>query len=162
MARIDIKDLRKSFGAVEVIKGVDLSIEDKEFVVFVGPSGCGKSTMLRLIAGLEEATLGAIELDGDDVTPLTAAERGRGLGKYLLEMALDRAQKNGHGRIYLETTSKFNNETTETQKHDRKGFTKAFKQSPEKLVASKTSFFFPNFSLVPKTRTKNIGPNQTF
>ena len=59
MASISIRDLKKAFGATPVIKGVDLEIADKEFVVFVGPSGCGKSTMLRLIAGLEEATKAA-------------------------------------------------------------------------------------------------------
>ena len=59
-----------------VIKGVDLEIADKEFVVFVGPSGCGKSTMLRLIAGLEESTEGTILLNDEDVTSLTASERG--------------------------------------------------------------------------------------
>ncbi|MEM6761511.1 MAG: ABC transporter ATP-binding protein, partial [Pseudomonadota bacterium] len=76
MARIDLNSIRKSFGTVEVIKGVDLEIADKEFVVFVGPSGCGKSTMLRLIAGLEEVTRGNITIDGKDVTALSAPERG--------------------------------------------------------------------------------------
>ena len=56
MAGIVLRGVHKSFGEVEVIRGVDLEIEDREFVVFVGPSGCGKSTMLRLIGGLEEAT----------------------------------------------------------------------------------------------------------
>jgi multiple sugar transport system ATP-binding protein len=59
--------IRKSFGAVEVIKGVDIDIEDGEFVVFVGPSGCGKSTLLRMIAGLEDITSGTLEIDGDIV-----------------------------------------------------------------------------------------------
>ena len=54
MATIEIRSLRKSFGTAEVIKGVDLDVQDREFVVFVGPSGCGKSTLLRMIAGLEE------------------------------------------------------------------------------------------------------------
>ena len=76
MASISIRDLKKAFGATPVIKGVDLEIADKEFVVFVGPSGCGKSTMLRLIAGLEEATEGSIYLGDEDVTSLTAPERG--------------------------------------------------------------------------------------
>ena len=56
------EDVRKSFGAIEIIHGVDLEIEDGEFIVFVGPSGCGKSTLLRLIAGLEDITRG----DTDD------------------------------------------------------------------------------------------------
>ena len=56
MASLDLRGVVKRFGAVEVIHGLDLSIEDGEFVVFVGPSGCGKSTLLRMIAGLEEVT----------------------------------------------------------------------------------------------------------
>lgn len=76
MSAITIKGLYKSFGSVPVIKGVDLEINDKEFVVFVGPSGCGKSTMLRLIAGLEEASAGSLQLGETDVTSLTAPERG--------------------------------------------------------------------------------------
>ncbi|MBJ3775145.1 ABC transporter ATP-binding protein [Acuticoccus mangrovi] len=76
MAEITLEAITKSFGLVEVIKGVDLRIADKEFVVFVGPSGCGKSTMLRLIAGLEEVTTGKVMIDGEDVTALSAPERG--------------------------------------------------------------------------------------
>ena len=58
MSGLKLRGVRKSFGAVEVIKGIDLDIDDKEFVVFVGPSGCGKSTLLRMIAGLETITGG--------------------------------------------------------------------------------------------------------
>ncbi|MGA0861007.1 MAG: ATP-binding cassette domain-containing protein, partial [bacterium] len=75
MAGIVLRDVHKSFGEVEVIRGVDLEIEDREFVVFVGPSGCGKSTMLRLIGGLEEATEGQIIIGDQDVTGLPPAER---------------------------------------------------------------------------------------
>jgi ABC-type sugar transport system ATPase subunit len=71
-----LKDLRKSFGAVDIIKGIDLTIEPGEFCVFVGPSGCGKSTLLRLISGLEEATSGVIEIGGADVTDAEPSERG--------------------------------------------------------------------------------------
>ena len=56
MASVAIRDVRKAFGAIEVIHGVDVSIADGEFVVLVGPSGCGKSTLLRMIAGLENIT----------------------------------------------------------------------------------------------------------
>ena len=76
MTSVILKSLRKCFGAVEVIKGVDLTIEPGEFCVFVGPSGCGKSTLLRLISGLEEATTGLIEIDGKDVTHAEPSERG--------------------------------------------------------------------------------------
>ncbi|NLS00104.1 ABC transporter ATP-binding protein [Rhizobium sp. P38BS-XIX] len=75
MAIIELKSVRKSFGALDIIPGVDLRVEHGEFVVFVGPSGSGKSTLLRLVAGLEEATGGTISIDGRDVTTLGPAER---------------------------------------------------------------------------------------
>jgi multiple sugar transport system ATP-binding protein len=76
MGKIQLRQVRKSFGDVHVIPGIDLDIEDGEFVVFVGPSGCGKSTLLRLIAGLEDTTSGLIEIDGHDATNLPPAKRG--------------------------------------------------------------------------------------
>jgi multiple sugar transport system ATP-binding protein len=76
MGSIQLQQVRKEFGAVKVIKGVDLDIKDGEFVVFVGPSGCGKSTLLRLIAGLEDVTSGKIVIDGKDATGLGPAQRG--------------------------------------------------------------------------------------
>ncbi|SOE18950.1 sorbitol ABC transporter ATP-binding protein /mannitol ABC transporter ATP-binding protein [Hoeflea halophila] len=76
MGRIQLKQVSKSFGKVEVIPPLDLEINDGEFVVFVGPSGCGKSTLLRLIAGLEDTTSGTIEIDGADATGLPPAKRG--------------------------------------------------------------------------------------
>jgi multiple sugar transport system ATP-binding protein len=76
MARIVLKNVRKVFGEVEVIPGVDLEIDDGEFVVFVGPSGCGKSTLLRLIAGLEDVSGGSIEIDGVNVAREPPAKRG--------------------------------------------------------------------------------------
>src|SRR4029434_3549708 len=66
MASVQLKDVRKAFGRVEVVHGVDISIRDGEFVVLVGPSGCGKSTLLRMVAGLEEITSGEIRI-GDRV-----------------------------------------------------------------------------------------------
>ena len=71
-----LRDIRKSFGAVDVIKGVNLTVEPGEFCVFVGPSGCGKSTLLRLISGLEESTSGVIEIGGTDVTDAEPSARG--------------------------------------------------------------------------------------
>jgi multiple sugar transport system ATP-binding protein len=76
MGKIQLRQVRKSFGDVHVIPGIDLDIEDGEFVVFVGPSGCGKSTLLRLIAGLEDTTGGVIDIDGKDATNLPPAKRG--------------------------------------------------------------------------------------
>jgi alpha-glucoside transport system ATP-binding protein len=76
MAEIKLRDIKKSFGAVDVIKGVDLDIKKGEFVVFVGPSGCGKSTLLRLISGLEDITSGTLEFDGEVVNDLPPSTRG--------------------------------------------------------------------------------------
>ncbi len=76
MGSIRLRNVRKSFGAVDVIPGVDLDIKEGEFVVFVGPSGCGKSTLLRLIAGLEDMTSGEIAIDGRDVSDAPPAQRG--------------------------------------------------------------------------------------
>ncbi|MEL7114150.1 MAG: sn-glycerol-3-phosphate ABC transporter ATP-binding protein UgpC [Pseudomonadota bacterium] len=76
MGAINLTDIHKFFDDVHVIKGVDLEIDEGEFVVFVGPSGCGKSTMLRLISGLEEITSGTIDINSSNVTGLGAAERG--------------------------------------------------------------------------------------
>jgi ABC-type sugar transport system ATPase subunit len=73
---LELKDIRKSFGEVDVIHGIDLEIEEGEFVVFVGPSGCGKSTWLRLIAGLDDPTSGDIRLQGKRVINVPASERG--------------------------------------------------------------------------------------
>jgi len=76
LADVELTALKKSFGRVDVIHGIDLSINAGEFAVFVGPSGCGKSTLLRLIAGLEDATSGSISIDSEDVTEIDAADRG--------------------------------------------------------------------------------------
>ncbi len=76
MAHIQLQNVRKSYGAVNVIKGIDLEIKKGEFMVFVGPSGCGKSTLLRLISGLEEITSGDMLFDGQRVNNLTPPKRG--------------------------------------------------------------------------------------
>ncbi|MDK1385628.1 ATP-binding cassette domain-containing protein [Sinorhizobium sp. 8-89] len=76
MAELQLRDIRKSFGAFEVIKGVSMDIRTGEFMVFVGPSGCGKSTLLRLIAGLEEITSGTLAFDGQIVNQLVPSRRG--------------------------------------------------------------------------------------
>ncbi len=76
MGSIELLDVRKEFGGVKVINGVDLKIPDGAFTVFVGPSGCGKSTLLRLIAGLEDISSGHIKIDGKDVSSVGPAQRG--------------------------------------------------------------------------------------
>lgn len=76
MTALTLKNVCKSFGPVEVLKDIDLSVEEGEFVVFVGPSGCGKSTLLRVIAGLEDATAGEVNIAGDVVNNVPPAKRG--------------------------------------------------------------------------------------
>ena len=76
MSGLTLRSVRKAYGAVEVIKGVDLDITSGEFVVFVGPSGCGKSTLLRMIAGLEGITSGTLSIGGKVVNQVDPAHRG--------------------------------------------------------------------------------------
>ncbi|MEH6445989.1 MAG: sn-glycerol-3-phosphate ABC transporter ATP-binding protein UgpC [Oceanospirillaceae bacterium] len=76
MSGLKLSAVKKSFGNVEIIKGVDLTIKDGEFIVFVGPSGCGKSTLLRTIAGLEDLSAGSIEIGDRVVNHIDAAKRG--------------------------------------------------------------------------------------
>ena len=75
MASIDIAAIRKNYGSIPVLHGVDLAVKDGEFVVLVGPSGCGKSTLLRMIAGLEEITAGEIQIGGQRVNDLEPKDR---------------------------------------------------------------------------------------
>ncbi|CAN7204450.1 ABC transporter ATP-binding protein [Mesorhizobium amorphae] len=76
MGSLKIENVKKAFGPVEVLKGINLEVTDGEFVVFVGPSGCGKSTLLRVIAGLEDSTSGRVVIDGEDVSVTPPAKRG--------------------------------------------------------------------------------------
>jgi sn-glycerol 3-phosphate transport system ATP-binding protein len=76
MANIDIRQVRKSYGKDEVIHGVDLTVNNGEFVVILGPSGCGKSTLLRMIAGLEDISGGEISIGGTVVNDLEPRQRG--------------------------------------------------------------------------------------
>jgi lactose/L-arabinose transport system ATP-binding protein len=76
MSSIALSAIRKSFGSVEVIRDIDLSIAEGEFCIFVGPSGCGKSTLLRMIAGLETVTEGEIRIGDKVVNDLAPADRG--------------------------------------------------------------------------------------
>ena len=76
MATLELASIVKSFDKTTILHGIDLSVKDGEFVVFVGPSGCGKSTLLRVIAGLESPTSGEIRIDGQNVNAVSAAHRG--------------------------------------------------------------------------------------
>jgi multiple sugar transport system ATP-binding protein len=76
MATLELKQITKTFDDTHVIKGIDLEVNDREFVVFVGPSGCGKSTLMRMIAGLESATSGDILIDGQRINDVPPADRG--------------------------------------------------------------------------------------
>jgi ABC-type sugar transport system ATPase subunit len=76
MSGLTLRDVRKRYGDVQVMHGVDLDIEDGEFVVFVGPSGCGKSTLLRMIAGLEEISDGTVAIGDQVVNDVAASKRG--------------------------------------------------------------------------------------
>ncbi|MEM9248422.1 MAG: sn-glycerol-3-phosphate ABC transporter ATP-binding protein UgpC [Pseudomonadota bacterium] len=75
MANLTLRDLVKTYGQTEVLHGINLEVEDGEFVVFVGPSGCGKSTTLRLIAGLEEVSSGTVDIAGRTVNNLEPKDR---------------------------------------------------------------------------------------
>ncbi len=76
MGQVSLKGVSKRYGTVEVISGIDLDVNDGEFLVFVGPSGCGKSTLLRMVAGLEEITSGELLIDGQRANDVRPADRG--------------------------------------------------------------------------------------
>ena len=79
MAYIEFRNVHKSFGNNEVLKGINLSIDEGEFVTLLGPSGCGKSTLLRCFSGLETVTEGEIYLDGTNITDFTPKQRKIGM-----------------------------------------------------------------------------------
>lgn len=75
MAGVSLEGIVKAYGALQVVHGIDLEVQEKEFVVLVGPSGCGKSTTLRMIAGLEEITEGTLSIDGRTVNRIAPKDR---------------------------------------------------------------------------------------
>src|ERR1044071_998150 len=79
MGFLEINDVRKQFAANIVVKGFNLDIEGGEFLSLLGPSGCGKTTVLRMVAGFESPTAGAIRIDGKDVTHLRPNQRNVGM-----------------------------------------------------------------------------------
>ena len=86
MAAIELRNLSKHFGDVPAVRGIDLAIGDGEFIVLVGPSGCGKTTTLRMIAGLESVSSGAISFDGEEVNRLPP--KGRDIAMVFQSYAL--------------------------------------------------------------------------
>jgi ABC-type sugar transport system ATPase subunit len=76
MADLTLRDVRKAYGNMEILHGIDLDITSGEFIVFVGPSGCGKSTLLRTIAGLEDITAGTLQIAGETVNDVPPSKRG--------------------------------------------------------------------------------------
>jgi ABC-type sugar transport system ATPase subunit len=105
MAEVRIENLRKSFGTVEVLKDIDLTVEDGAFVVLVGPSGCGKSTLLRAIAGLEPVSGGTITIAGRKVNDLAPAQREIAMvfQSYALYPHMDVAANMGFGLKFAGT-----------------------------------------------------------
>jgi ABC-type sugar transport system ATPase subunit len=105
MAHVRIESLRKSFGPVEVLKDINLEVEDGSFVVLVGPSGCGKSTLLRSIAGLEPVTSGTITIGGRQVNGLPPAKREIAMvfQSYALYPHMDVAANMGFGLKFAGT-----------------------------------------------------------
>ncbi len=76
MALLELRDVKKAYGEVEVIHGIDITVKSGDFCVFVGPSGCGKSTLLRMIAGLEKISGGQIAIDDEVLNHVPASKRG--------------------------------------------------------------------------------------
>ncbi|TIV24697.1 MAG: ATP-binding cassette domain-containing protein, partial [Mesorhizobium sp.] len=76
MADLSLRNIRKVYGDLEVLHGIDLEIKSGELIVFVGPSGCGKSTLLRSIAGLETITSGELVIDGERMNAVVPSKRG--------------------------------------------------------------------------------------
>ena len=79
MSYIEFKNIHKRFGDAHVLKGINLNIEQGEFVTLLGPSGCGKSTLLRCFSGLETVSEGEIYLDGVNITNFTPKQRKIGM-----------------------------------------------------------------------------------
>ncbi|MFZ2154853.1 MAG: ABC transporter ATP-binding protein [Bradyrhizobium sp.] len=75
MAKIELRAIRKTFDSTEILKGIDLAIEDGEFIALIGPSGCGKSTLLRVIAGLEPQSSGEVRIEGVQVDGIRPSAR---------------------------------------------------------------------------------------
>ncbi len=134
MAAIELKNVTKHFGETVVIPGLDLQVQDGEFMVFVGPSGCGKSTMLRMIAGLETMTGGRIDIDGEDVSTKGPSERGAAMvfQSYALYPHMTVEENMGFG-LRMSGTSKKETATLVHETADRLQLTPLLKRYPKQL-----------------------------
>ena len=99
MATVTLRDVKKSFGATDVIHGIDVDIADGEFIVIVGPSGCGKSTLLRMVAGLETVTSGEVAIAGERANEKEPMDRDIAMvfQNYALYPHMSVAQNMGYG-----------------------------------------------------------------
>lgn len=134
MASIELKGVTKHFGETVVIPGLDLQVQDGEFMVFVGPSGCGKSTMLRMIAGLETMTGGSIHIGGEDVSAKGPSERGAAMvfQSYALYPHMTVEENMGFG-LRMSGTSKKETATLVHETADRLQLTPLLKRYPKQL-----------------------------
>jgi len=134
VAAIELKGVAKHFGETVVIPGLDLRVQDGEFMVFVGPSGCGKSTMLRMIAGLENMTRGEICIDGEDVSAKGPSDRGAAMvfQSYALYPHMTVAQNMGFG-LRMSGTSKSETERQVLATAERLQLTPLLQRYPKQL-----------------------------
>jgi multiple sugar transport system ATP-binding protein len=134
MAGVEFVDVRKSFGAFPVIKGVNIEIEDGEFVILVGPSGCGKSTLLRMLAGLENISAGEIRIGGEVVNNLPPKDRDIAMvfQNYALYPHMTVADNMGFS-LMLSGTSKAEIEKRVTPAAEILGLTKLLDRYPRQL-----------------------------
>lgn len=134
MAAIELSNVTKHFGETVVIPGLDLQVQDGEFMVFVGPSGCGKSTMLRMIAGLETLTGGRIAIDGEDVSAKGPSERGAAMvfQSYALYPHMTVEENMGFG-LRMSGTSKKETATLVHETAERLQLTPLLKRYPKQL-----------------------------
>jgi ABC-type sugar transport system ATPase subunit len=134
VAAIELKGVTKHFGGTVVIPGLDLSVSDGEFMVFVGPSGCGKSTMLRMIAGLETMTGGDILIDGENVSTKGPSERGVAMvfQSYALYPHMTVEENMGFG-LRMSGTSKSDRAQLVKETADRLQLTPQLQRYPKQL-----------------------------
>ena len=134
MASIELKGVTKQFGETVVIPGLDLEVQDGEFMVFVGPSGCGKSTMLRMIAGLETLTGGSIHIGGQDVSAKGPSERGAAMvfQSYALYPHMTVEENMGFG-LRMSGTSKTDTAKLVHETAERLQLTPLLKRYPKQL-----------------------------